>query len=54
MPVSAGLISAGYVAQTQGWTMAPMALTWWSFVLWFAVGLLIFDGWFYTAHRLLH
>lgn len=52
--LSALLISLGFVTREQGWTMAPMELTWWSLILWFAIGVVIFDLWFYIAHRLLH
>lgn len=52
---SSVLLSTGYFAQTQGWTLfEPLALSWWSFPLMFAVCLVLFDAWFYWGHRLLH
>lgn len=52
--LSAFLLSFGYAAREAGWTVTPMDLTWWSFLLWFAIGMLIFDFWFYVTHRMLH
>ncbi|MEL7466459.1 MAG: sterol desaturase family protein [Pseudomonadota bacterium] len=54
LAMSAFLMSAGYFSQTRGWTLAPMDLSIWSFVLWFVIALVIFDAWFYFGHRLLH
>ncbi|SHM07590.1 sterol desaturase family protein [Roseibium suaedae] len=49
------LLSSGYFAQTQGWTLvSPLALSWWSFPLMFAVCFVLFDAWFYWGHRILH
>lgn len=52
--LSALLISLGYGARKAGWTMEPVELTIISFILWTAVGLFLFDFWFYVTHRLLH
>lgn len=54
LAMSAFLLGTGFFAQMQGWTIAPMELSWWSFPLWFVVALLLFDAWFYFGHRLLH
>ena len=54
LATSALLMSVGYFAQRQGWTVAPMDLTIWSFALWWVAALVIFDAWFYFGHRLLH
>lgn len=54
LAVSAALLSAGYFAQTKGWTMAPLEASWWSLPLMFVVSLLLYDAWFYWGHRLLH
>ncbi|MFD1696906.1 sterol desaturase family protein [Roseibium aestuarii] len=52
---SAALLSAGFFAQTQGWVLfEPLALTWWSFAGMFALCFVLFDGWFYWGHRILH
>ncbi|GGB58234.1 desaturase [Roseibium aquae] len=55
LATSSVLLSAGYFAQTQGWTLfEPLPLSWWSFPLMFVVCLVLFDAWFYWGHRLLH
>ncbi|MEM9783122.1 MAG: sterol desaturase family protein [Pseudomonadota bacterium] len=54
LAVSAALIGAGYTAREAGWTLEPAPLTWWSAVLWFAAGMIVFDFWFYVTHRMLH
>ncbi|MBD8875384.1 sterol desaturase family protein [Roseibium polysiphoniae] len=55
LATSSVLLSAGYFAQTQGWVLfSPLALSWWSFPLMFAVCFVLFDGWFYWGHRILH
>ena len=54
LATSALLLSAGYFAQSQGWSMAPVELSVVSFVAGFVVCLIIFDAWFYFGHRLLH
>ncbi|HUG62268.1 MAG TPA: sterol desaturase family protein [Methylomirabilota bacterium] len=46
--------SVGIFAQIQGWTLAPAAFSWWSWPLLLVVSLLLYDAWFYWAHRLLH
>jgi len=55
LATSSVLLSAGYFAQTQGWTLvAPLPLSWWSFPLMFVICMVLFDGWFYWGHRILH
>jgi len=44
----------GIFAQRQGWTIAPVAIwSWWSIPL-LVLSIVLFDGWFYFAHRLMH
>lgn len=48
-------LAAGLFLQAKGLTLfAPLALSWWSVPLMFAVSILAFDAWFYWAHRLMH
>ncbi|MEM9047688.1 MAG: sterol desaturase family protein [Pseudomonadota bacterium] len=54
LAVSAGLLSTGFFAQLQGWTVTPLPHSWWSVALGFGLCLVIFDAWFYFGHRLLH
>jgi lathosterol oxidase len=55
LATSSVLLSAGYFAQTQGWTLvAPLPLSWWSFPLMFVICMVLFDAWFYWGHRILH
>lgn len=54
LATSAVMLSAGFFAQLQGWTISPLQLTWWSFPLMFVVSLVLYDAWFYWGHRLLH
>ncbi|RMF36266.1 MAG: fatty acid hydroxylase family protein, partial [Alphaproteobacteria bacterium] len=54
LAVSALLLTAGWFAQRQGWTPAPVAASWWSVPVFFVICMLIFDAWFYFGHRLLH
>jgi len=54
LAISAFLVSLGYVARTHGWTINAVELTVWSFIVWFIIGMVIFDAWFYFTHRLLH
>lgn len=55
LATSSVLLSAGYFAQMNGWTLvAPLAVSWWSFPLMFVVCLVLFDAWFYWGHRILH
>lgn len=54
IPISA-LMAGGIWAQRHGFTLfAPLELSIWSFLGMFAVTLLLFDAWFYWAHRLMH
>ena len=54
LATSSALISAGFFAQLNGWTVAPLEASWWSIPLMFAVSMVLFDAWFYWGHRLLH
>ncbi|NBC97266.1 MAG: fatty acid hydroxylase family protein, partial [Deinococcus-Thermus bacterium] len=54
LAVTSLLLSAGFFARLQGWTVAPLAPSWWSLALSFAAILVLFDAWFYFGHRLLH
>lgn len=48
-------MAIGLFAQRQGWTLfAPFELTWWNALPLFGLCMVLFDAWFYTAHRLLH
>ena len=47
-------ISFGLFAQAQGWTIAPLELSWSSAVLTWLISMVIFDAWFYFGHRLMH
>ena len=52
---TSGCLAGGLFAQAQGWTLfAPLALSWWSVPLMFAVSIVAFDAWFYWAHRFMH
>ncbi len=47
-------VSFGLFAQYKGWTPAPWALSWWTAPLLFVLCMVLFDAWFYVAHRILH
>lgn len=47
-------LSAGLFAQQTGWTPVPWHLTWLNAVPLFLLAMVLFDAWFYFAHRLLH
>lgn len=47
-------VTIGLFAQWKGWTIAPWDLTWWNAVPLFVLAMVLFDVWFYFAHRLLH
>jgi sterol desaturase/sphingolipid hydroxylase (fatty acid hydroxylase superfamily) len=47
-------VSAGLYAQHAGWTIAPWDFSWWTAVPMFLLCMVLFDAWFYFAHRLLH
>lgn len=44
----------GLFAQGQGWTMMPLAASWWSVPLMLGVSIVLYDAWFYWGHRLMH
>jgi sterol desaturase/sphingolipid hydroxylase (fatty acid hydroxylase superfamily) len=47
-------VTIGLFAQDKGWAWTPWALTWWSAIPLFLLCMVLFDAWFYFAHRLLH
>lgn len=47
-------VSIGLFAQAQGWTWTPWTLGWWTALPLFLLCMILFDAWFYFAHRLLH
>ncbi|MEM0944970.1 MAG: sterol desaturase family protein, partial [Pseudomonadota bacterium] len=54
VPISA-LMAGGIWAQLNGWSLfAPAELTFVNVALWFGVTILLYDAWFYWAHRLMH
>jgi sterol desaturase/sphingolipid hydroxylase (fatty acid hydroxylase superfamily) len=57
-PISIFTLSAcfafGLFAQRQGWSLAPLELSWWSGPLMLLVSVVLYDAWFYWVHRLLH
>lgn len=53
--VTCGCFAGGLWCQLNGYTLFdPWALTWWSAPLMFAASVVLFDTWFYWAHRLNH
>ena len=48
------VVTIGIFAQQQGWALTPWTLTWWNAVPLFLFCMVLFDAWFYFAHRLLH
>lgn len=54
MLVTCASVAFGLTMQWQGWAPAPFAFSWvWAVPL-FLLCMVLFDLWFYTAHRLLH
>lgn len=49
-----GMLAAGLACRDAGFALTPDTLTWSSALLWIAVSMLLFDTWFYWAHRLIH
>lgn len=48
-------LAIGLFVQDRGWVLfPPVELTWWNALPLFGVTLVLFDAWFYTAHRLMH
>ncbi len=48
-------LAFGLFAQAKGWTLfAPLELSAWSFAGMFLVSIVLFDAWFYWAHRFMH
>lgn len=46
--------AGGLWAQANGWTQAPLELTWVSALWTFAAAVVLHDAWFYFGHRLMH
>lgn len=47
-------VSIGLFAQYKGWAWTPWSFSWWTAVPLFLLAMVLFDAWFYFAHRLLH
>jgi sterol desaturase/sphingolipid hydroxylase (fatty acid hydroxylase superfamily) len=47
-------VTIGLFAQYQGWALTPWAFSWWTAVPLFLLTMVLFDAWFYFAHRALH
>ncbi len=48
-------VAIGLFVQYKGWTLfSPWAFSWWTAVPLFVLCMVLFDAWFYFAHRLLH
>lgn len=47
-------VAIGLFAQWIGLAPAPWQLTWWNAIPLFLLTMVLFDAWFYFAHRLLH
>ena len=47
-------VSIGLYAQAKGWTPTPWQFDWWMAAPLFLMAMVLFDAWFYFAHRLLH
>ena len=48
------MVTIGIFAQWQGWALTPWAFSWWTAVPLFLLTMVLFDAWFYFAHRALH
>lgn len=44
----------GLFCQFRGWTMAPLAASWWSVPVMLGLSIVLYDAWFYWGHRLMH
>lgn len=47
-------VSIGLFLQHKGWALTPWEFSWWTAVPLFILCMVLFDTWFYFAHRLLH
>lgn len=48
-------MAGGIFVSVNGYTfVTPLALSWWSAIAMFVVSVVIFDAWFYWAHRFMH
>lgn len=47
-------VAIGLFAQHRGWTLQPWQFSWWTAAPLFVLCMVLFDAWFYFAHRLLH
>lgn len=52
--VTSASVAIGLFVQYKGWTWTPWAFSWWTAVPLFVLCMILFDAWFYFAHRLLH
>ena len=52
--VTCSSVALGLFAQLKGWTWTPLPFSWWTAVPLFVGCMVLFDAWFYFAHRLLH
>lgn len=53
--ITSGCLAVGVWLQAQGWTLFPPAeLNWVSGISYFILSVVLFDAWFYWAHRLMH
>lgn len=52
--VTSASLAFGLFAQARHWTMLPVELGWWNALPLFLLCMVLFDAWFYAAHRLLH
>lgn len=46
--------AAAIFMQAKGWTIAPFELSFVSVIVTFVISMVLFDAWFYWAHRLMH
>jgi Delta7-sterol 5-desaturase len=52
--IIAACFSTGMFAQVQGWTLQTLEMSWWSVPILLVASIVLYDTWFYWAHRLLH
>lgn len=49
-----GMLALGLSLRSAGLAIAPVELTWLNTIIWALISLLLFDTWFYWAHRIIH
>lgn len=52
--VTSTSVAIGIFAQYQGWAWTPWEFSWWTAAPLFLLTMVLFDAWFYFAHRALH